>query len=314
MATATRSRRRRVCAIIGVALALGVIVPYGTGRLTAEARRITVETTAVPAAPPSPSTLRVVAWNIAHGRGNTDSNLRRETDAARHARLRSIGDALTTWSADLVVLNEIDFDAFWSGGVDQVAVLTAHSPAHMVVRQRNVDVRLPFVTLIYGNAILSRYPILDVRAIDLPPASRTRDWLIGAKDAVRITVDPGGSTPVALYAVHLHPSDHAVRAASMRALLTDAEALSCPAIIAGDLNATAEAPDDAVQLLRAAGWSVMPPGAVALPSFPADAPTRAIDWIAVSPGLTLTETDVPAIVLSDHRPVVATIQLEPSSE
>ena len=42
-------------------------------------------------------------------------------------------------------------------------------------------------------------------------------------------------------------------------------------------------------------------------SFPSDAPDRKIDYIFVSPDVTVLSADIPAIVASDHRPHIAEI-------
>ena len=44
-------------------------------------------------------------------------------------------------------------------------------------------------------------------------------------------------------------------------------------------------------------------------SFPSDAPKEKIDYIFVSPDIKVVEADVPAAVISDHRPHTATVEL-----
>jgi endonuclease/exonuclease/phosphatase family metal-dependent hydrolase len=47
-------------------------------------------------------------------------------------------------------------------------------------------------------------------------------------------------------------------------------------------------------------------------SFPSDVPRGKIDYVFVSPDVTVLSADIPALVVSDHRPHVAEIQLENS--
>jgi endonuclease/exonuclease/phosphatase family metal-dependent hydrolase len=47
-------------------------------------------------------------------------------------------------------------------------------------------------------------------------------------------------------------------------------------------------------------------------SFPSDVPDRKIDYVFVSPDVTVLSADIPALVVSDHRPHVAEIQFENS--
>ena len=45
-----------------------------------------------------------------------------------------------------------------------------------------------------------------------------------------------------------------------------------------------------------------------LVSFPSDKPNRKIDYIFVSPDVTVLEADIPPIVAADHRPHTATVE------
>jgi len=71
-----------------------------------------------------------------------------------------------------VVLNEADFDATWSGGINQAQWIAKHAGYPYHVEQRNYDVSLPFFKPRFGNAILSRWPILDAEQIELPAVSK----------------------------------------------------------------------------------------------------------------------------------------------
>ena len=42
-------------------------------------------------------------------------------------------------------------------------------------------------------------------------------------------------------------------------------------------------------------------------SFPSDMPDRKIDYIFVSPDITVSDADIPPVVASDHRPYIATV-------
>ena len=61
--------------------------------------------------------LRIGTYNIAHGRGTATSNWE-ATDRATHLdRCRQIAQRLKPHDLDVLVLNEVDFDSAWSGGV-----------------------------------------------------------------------------------------------------------------------------------------------------------------------------------------------------
>jgi len=90
--------------------------------------------------------LRVVVWNIHHGRGLDD-----RVDLAR------VADELRALSPDVVLLQEVDVGVRRSGRVDTPAELAARLAMHPAF-ERNIR----YQGGDYGNAILSRWPIESV--------------------------------------------------------------------------------------------------------------------------------------------------------
>jgi endonuclease/exonuclease/phosphatase family metal-dependent hydrolase len=73
-------------------------------------------------------------------------------------------------------------------------------------------------------------------------------------------------------------------------------------ILLGDFNAPPEAPELAPLWEK---LTIAPAG----PTFPADAPAKRIDHVAVSGGLRVRATSVPETPASDHRPVLAELSV-----
>jgi endonuclease/exonuclease/phosphatase family metal-dependent hydrolase len=89
----------------------------------------------------------------------------------------------------------------------------------------------------FGNAILSRWPLLQDRKIILPHLGRTRK---SERIAVAATIRVGGRS-VRLYCVHLATPFEVGpegRREQLRAVLRDAAGSTDPVIIAGDLNSS----------------------------------------------------------------------------
>src|SRR5277367_2244919 len=114
-------------------------------------------------APVSLQRLRLVTFNIAHGRGLTPiqglTSLRK-----LRLNLRRIAGLLEKLGADLVALQEIDECSVWAGNFDHLDYIRAHagySHAAFGINNR----RSGLVNLCYGNAILSRFPITDTETI-----------------------------------------------------------------------------------------------------------------------------------------------------
>ncbi len=118
--------------ILWIALAV-LLVPYLFSRMMSPSRRVAVYADASGAEKlRTTETLRVACFNIAHGRGLASSNWNGGTAAERMLRLVEIGDLLRKIDADVVVLNEVDFDSSWSHSVNQAEYLARRARRSLV--------------------------------------------------------------------------------------------------------------------------------------------------------------------------------------
>jgi endonuclease/exonuclease/phosphatase family metal-dependent hydrolase len=121
-----------------------------------------------PCAAPEPGLgafLRVAAWNIEKGK-----------QLARIIELLRC-DPVLRW-ADVVLLNEVDTGMIRSGNLDIGLVIAqelrmhrAFGPAHLELTkgtERELELSGENAESLQGNAVLSRYPILDARNVPLP--------------------------------------------------------------------------------------------------------------------------------------------------
>ena len=271
----------------------------------------------------SSRTLRVGCYNIAHGRGGRlgARNWEGGDTAAKLERLRKIGRLLEDAELDIVVLNEVDFSSFWSGHIDQARVIVGESGHPFLVEQRNIDAGVPFCSARYGNAVLSRYPIVETQLLDYPNVSKLAEVFVGGiKEGVVCTVQLSDGSLVSVVAVHLSHTSEAVRVASARMIVDVQHESTTPLIALGDFNATPrgypehetdDAGDNAIEVMSASGQlTTLPTGLPADPrdfTFPSEDPDQVIDWVFVSRHWRLTEKRVLSSDLSDHLPVVATL-------
>lgn len=287
-------------------------------------------------------TLRLLTWNIAHGRGTPDrgllSNFAGGGPDARQARLQRIAEVIQAQDADVVVLNEADFSATWSQGVDHAATVAAGAGYPVRVEQANYDLRLPFFEAWFGNAVLSRRPVRGARTVALPPHRAVEPWLLGAKRASVVRLESRAG-PVALVPVHLEARSPDTRTAALPALTGVATAETAPVILAGDFNASPPGWGARVQRVGPGGRS--PPRPTEAPpattvvgalldagfrspraegapdpgtwTYPNPRPDRAIDWVLVEPPIEVLEArvlDEPDLSeLSDHRPVLSVVRI-----
>ena len=282
-------------------------------RAFAPGRAVTSVANATNLTHPVSDRFRVAAWNIAHARGPDGTN---NWAGPRDQRLNDIADLIATWDADVVVLNEVDFDCTWSGRQNQAAWIADRAGYPYYATQRNYDVSLPFFRLRFGNAVLSRWPIARAQRVTLPHVAKWEALLIGRKDALRVSIDHGGWI-VRLLAVHLDVRDRQVRQDSVPRLARFAQG-AAPLVAAGDFNcklfevgdqpADAETRSSAAnRLLTTARLAFLPdadPQAIG-GSFPAEQPNRLIDYVLADQRLQMERFDVLDSTLSDHRPVIA---------
>ena len=249
--------------------------------------------------------LRIVTWNIAHGRG-----LRPiqgfQTKRSMQAHLRRMAALLVKLDADVVALQEIDQDSRWAGNFDHLEYLRVHT-GHAHALHGVTTRRTGLFNLCYGNAFLSRHALDEGEAVTF--GRRT----VGEKGFLfaEITV---GERRVPLINLHLHYRSRAARLEQVghifRYLAQRHNARSpywsVPPIVCGDFNTSGKASDATAGLLAELGYF----GAYALHpqggrTFPSPLPTRALDFVLVPVQLRVAHCEVIRSWLSDHRPVVA---------
>jgi endonuclease/exonuclease/phosphatase family metal-dependent hydrolase len=316
--------RRLGCAVF--CLLAFILSWWGLNRLTAPLRAVSVVAGGTVAGQDQkpPTELRVAIWNIAHGRGLAETNWTGESREQRLERLRSIARALKSQQPDVVILNEVDFDASWSDRVNQAEVIALELGMANRVEGRNIDLSLPFLRLRFGNAILSRFPLSEAKALDFPSYSGLESFLAGKKRGLVCKLELPGKQHIRVLAVHLEHRSEAVRISSARIIERIRAESDLPLIAAGDFNSTPKSypratPGDGGQtavslLLEGKGFRAFikaTPTAADF-TFRADEPTSAIDWVLAPVNWPIVEHKPLDSALSDHRPVVASLAIPAS--
>lgn len=317
-------RHKRVRVSVLVLLAV-LLVPYLWSRVASPWRRIQLKEgrEAVTDVTHDQGTVRVACYNIAHGRGLSAGNWTGETKRDRLLRLDAMAALLAEIDADVVVLNEVDFQSSWSHGINQAQYLAERSRYQYWCEQRNLDFRLAMLTWRFGNAILSRYPITEAAPIDYPAYQGWESWLAGRKRGVLCRLELPDGRPLLCVAAHLSHRSEDVRVASIKQLCQLGRQRDEPLIIAGDFNSTptgfpgsrsSSGGENAMDVLDAIGRFRRSPEQVPEPdqlTFPSVEPKRVIDWIVAPNSYGFERYVVVPSELSDHRPVVADLALPP---
>jgi len=234
---------------------------------------------------PEPAAVRLVCWNIHHGRG-LDERVDPERIAAE---LRELG-------ADLVCLQEVDVGVARSGRIDLPRELASRLGFHAAFG-KNID----YQGGDYGNAILSRWPITEQsnHHYRMLRAGEQRGLL-----QVRVEI---AARPLWVMSTHLdYRSDDAERRINVEEILQHCARLGDgPFVVAGDFNDLPGSPvHEALGAVLLDAFAAAPTGAGE--SYPAAAPQKRIDWVLVrrDGAVQPVAARVAATAASDHRPVV----------
>lgn len=253
---------------------------------------------------------RIVTYNIAHGRGlSLYQGFSRPSKIRRN--LVRIAHLLEGLKPDVVALQEVDEDSHWNGHVNLLEFLRVHAHfpyAVLGVNNRRGGPR----PLNYGNALLSRHPIVSWE--NLPFGRAT----LGEKGFLFAEVDVGGRRLVPVVNLHL---DYRSRLNRLRQVervtdfigrkyrLRNADWL-VPPIVCGDLNNPSHRADATASLrtyfARHGDYALHPPRAR---TFPSPWPRRALDFVFLPPACRQPRSEVVRSMLSDHCPVKVEFQL-----
>jgi endonuclease/exonuclease/phosphatase family metal-dependent hydrolase len=197
--------------------------------------------------------------------------------------------------ARVVTLQEVSRGWLIDGSTDLVAWL-ARRLRMQVLFQGTTDP-------VWGNAILTSYPIIDSGHGPLPLAGT-----LMARGYLWAQLDVGGPEPLLVIATHLHQieSEHQPRLQQVPVLLQVWNGAPS-SLLMGDLNSLPDFPE--MDLIRRAGmmdsWEQAGEGPGL--TLPADTPIKRIDWVWHSPDLRALQAVTVDSTASDHRPVIVTL-------
>ena len=210
-------------------------------------------------------------------------------------------------NTDVTGMQEVDVNAERSGMVDQPSVIAKLTGQNFFFGRASD--RAPGQ---YGNVALSPHKLELMEVLPVPASEEE------SRSAIIVKVH--APTPFYFVVTHLaYQRDLAREKSRVEALelITKRinEAGYIPAVLAGDLNCYLDSPP--IKKLRELGWVIandLNPTAI---SYPADVPKVMLDYIAAYPNYMAKAVDFNVIdepFISDHRPVVATLKLDPQAQ
>lgn len=217
------------------------------------------------------------------------------------ASLEQLGNFIKSENPDIVLLQEVDIytnreRALHQNGKNFIAELGYYTNM-MSLFGKSITYEGGY----YGLGILSKYPFIQTERFLLPLVEEKREQrsLLTAL----LELDNGQQITVACTHLDLKPEIRIEQVAAINNLLKNK---TTPILLAGDFNAKPDSPEIAEGMK---GWQHSCKNDVF--TIPAKAPKSKIDYIFSYPEKQwkLINSYVPEVTLSDHRPVVATLEL-----
>ena len=211
--------------------------------------------------------------------------------------LEAIARVIEESGADVVALQEVSRGWLIDGSTDMAGWLSRRLGMPILFRGTTDPV--------WGNALLSRYPVVNHGWGPLPLAGT-----LLARGYLWAQFEVGMDGPFLVIATHLHhiEAEHEPRLAQVPVLL-DFWNGSPLSLILGDMNSLPGFPE--MDLIAQAGFidSWAEAGLGEGLSWPAADPFERIDWIWHTPDLAALEAETIDSTASDHRPVVVTLDV-----
>lgn len=239
--------------------------------------------------------LKVMSYNI--HRGNPPEA------GADVIDLQQAANVIRSQQPDLVALNEVDKFTRRSG----VSLDEARELGRLTGMYYFFAKAMDYDGGQYGDAVLSKYPIIDSIRYALPPYNVKG---IEPRDIAMITVEVSGKK-ILFASTHLdHTGNEEYRILQANTIVNDIlPKLKYPLIIAGDWNATPDSkPISILTQILVSGCS----GSGCPLTFPYNNPDRSIDYIMFTPDDQFTFMSykaIPGMIASDHLPLVAEVRI-----
>lgn len=155
----------------------------------------------------------------------------------------------------------------------------------------------------YGNAIMSKHPLENTEIVPIPdPTERTGHCYYETRCVAKAQIN-GLTVLVTHFGLNEDEAKNAVET-----VCREIDASACPVVLMGDFNVTPDNPvllpirerlNDTEDVFRTKGML----------SFPSDKPTEKIDYIFTSKDIKTTFATLPQMIVSDHRPLFATVEI-----
>jgi endonuclease/exonuclease/phosphatase family metal-dependent hydrolase len=209
----------------------------------------------------------------------------------------AIARVIEASDADIIALQEISRGWLINGSTDLTAWFARRLGMQILYKGTTGPM--------WGNAILTRFPVLEHGSGPLPLAGS-----LIARGYLWAKIDVGDQEPLLVIATHLHHLETENRVRLEQVPVALAFWNEAPySLVMGDMNAEPSYPE--MDLIAQAGLvdSWVEAGSGKGYSWPAIDPFERIDWIWHTPDLAALEAEIIQSTASDHLPLVVTLDM-----
>jgi endonuclease/exonuclease/phosphatase family metal-dependent hydrolase len=234
--------------------------------------------------------IAVLTYNIYHGE-----------DVNGASNLDAVAGIINSLKPDLVALQEVDNKTKRAKGLDLTAELSRRTGMKGIFGKA-----MDYDGGGYGEAVLSRYPVLDTKNNPLPHTDKAEP-----RAALQVQIQLAGGEKMVFVGTHLdHQRNQSNRMMQAKRIMELYENYDLPMVLAGDLNSVPGS--DPINLLsRQYSYAAHDDPQ---PTSPSVKPTRKIDYIMFKPKGRWKVVEVRVIdekIASDHCPVLAVLEFLP---
>lgn len=252
----------------------------------------------------NPIRIRVLTLNLAHGRKNGISQaLQRQNKIKRN--LDQIAQMLRRRELDLVALQEADGPSLWSGRFNHVEYLARAAKLDHYFRGNHVRM----LRLDYGTAVLSNHRLQESRSFRFSPSPPMppKGFVIST---IEFPIGEQQSQGIDVVSVHFDFARKGIRKRQCDELIEQVRQRENPLILMGDFNCEYAVSDSPLKpLVEQLKLHAFEPQDRSLITFPRI--RKRIDWVFCSDRFQFVHHEVLSERLSDHRAILAELELTP---
>ena len=247
--------------------------------------------------------LTIMTFNIQHGVDHARRLREPGLSDAALIDLPRVAEAIRRFRPDIVSLNEVRDAADKPGFSAQARILAeaAGFPYYYFGQALPVEDHGP-----YGNALLSRYPLDPVAKVMIPDPEHVCD---NGRYETRCLIKAAVQLPSGdfLQVINTHFGLEPEEAASAVETVLSLTDPARPTLFMGDLNLEPDSPyiQQLLEVYRDSA-ALLPPGTK---TYPSPVPEVKIDYIMGCGPCRFLSAQVPEMVISDHRPYLAEIEI-----